>query len=690
MRIGIRSGLVIFVLATVALTSGVVHVLWWRTAQSNSRMLADTLNQQIIGEVKKELASLIASAEAAHGAIRTIFVQEVIGTREADKREFVFLSQMQAQAALSWIAFGWPDQGFFAAHKLGDKSLEMTEIPPGAGPRSRRVDTYKILPGDIEFQERHFELTSYDVTAQPWYREASLSTKPLWARVTAHPDSGRPAIAFAGRIDVDQVQQGVLAVMIDLDRMSRFLAGLTVGRSGAAFVLGQDGIAVAVPDPEADEVHGTMVRHPELLAVARQTHNQALAKASEAQKQISEARVVYDDVPYAVTVTPLGFMGWEVTTVVPESDFLGSIEDTNTRLSLALVLLIVAAVAASLLLARLFLIRPLRSIAEELGHVERFELDQVRHRPYRLSELNTLSRVTASMALGLSAFRKYIPADLVRTLIAEGIEAKPGGTVRPLTILFADIEGFTGMSERGGSAIVPLLERYIDLMSREVLAHGGTIDKFIGDAVMALWGAPASNPNHCLDACRAALACQRALAQADIIDDCGRALFVRIGVSSGDVLVGNIGSDQRLSYTAIGDAVNVASRIEGVNKVYGTRIIIGEPTRQAAGDEIWVRELDRTALDGRTVDMAIYELLGLSVPGGSPPAWVTTYEAALDLYRGGLFGDAIPIFEAVVTAKGGDKAAELMVERCRAFLSDPPPAGWNGVAPPHRVQVRSP
>ncbi len=679
MRVGIRSGLVIFVLATVALTSGIVHALWWQTAQSNSRMLADTLNQQIISEVKRELASLIASAEAAHGAIKTIFVQEVIGTREADKRESVFLSEMQAQPALSWIAFGWPDRAFFAAHKLGDKNLEMTEIPPGAGPRSRRIDTYKVLPADIEFQERHFEPTPYDVTAQPWYRQAAESSQPLWLKVTEHPSSGRPAIAFAGGIDVDQTRQGVLAVMIDLDRLSRFLAGLKVGLSGAAFVLGQDGIAVAVPDPDADEVHGTTVRKPEMLAVARQTHSRMLAKASAAQKEISEARLIYDDIPYAVTVTPLGFMGWEVTTVVPESDFLGSIEKTNLRLSMALILLILTSVGVSVLLANVLLVRPLVRIAEELGRVERFELDQVRHHFYRLSELNTLSRVSASMALGLSAFRKYIPADLVKTLIAEGIEAKPGGTVRPLTILFADIEGFTGMSERAGSAVVPILERYISVVSQEVLAHGGTIDKFIGDAVMAFWGAPGSHPTQELDACRAALACQSALERAKITDDCGKPLVVRIGISSGEVLVGNIGSEQRLSYTAIGDAVNVASRIESVNKVYGTRIIIGEPTRRGAGDGLWVRELDRTALDGRTMNMAIYELLGLADPARSPPAWAANYGSALTLYRDGLFAEAIPLFEEVIAARSGDRPSELMIGRCRTFINCPPPAGWAGV-----------
>src|SRR4030088_3831749 len=116
----------------------------------------------------------------------------------------------------------------------------------------------------------------------------------------------------------------------------------------------------------------------------------------------------------------------------------------------------------------------------------------------------------AVMAGGLAAFRKYIPADLVKTLVSEGVEPRPGGSIRNLTVMFADIAGFTGLSERLGDRIIPLLSSYLDAMSREVSTHGGTIDKFIGDAVMAFWGAPAANADHAVDACRAALACPRA------------------------------------------------------------------------------------------------------------------------------------------------------------------------------------
>ncbi len=679
MRIGVRPALTLFVLCTIALTSGLVHALWWRTAQTNSRMLATTLNQQIVGAVKKEVASLIGNAQAAHGAIRTIFVQNVIDTREADKREFVFLAQLQAQPALSWIAFGWPDGSFFAAHKLGDTELEMMEIT-AAKPAQRRVDRYKVLTGDIEFQSRSFEPTDYAVTAQPWYRQAATATEPVWLEVGHHPAGSRPAVAYAGGIDVYGARVGVLAVMIDLDRLSRFLASLSVGRTGAAFVLRPDGIAAAVPDPQADEVHGTMLRDPTLLAVARETHRDMLAKATPQDKTITEARVVYEGVAYAVTVTPLDFMGWEVTTVIPEAEFFGEIDRTNQRLTLLLVALVLAAVVVSTLVARALLARPFARIAAELGHVQRFELEAIRRHPSRLKELDDLSSVIASMATGLSAFRKYLPADLVKTLIAEGVEAKPGGTIQPLTIMFADIAGFTGLSERMGNAIVPLLARYIDLMSGEIDAHRGTIDKFIGDAVMAFWGAPAASGSRGLDACRTALACRQALARAAIVDDRGDPLRVRIGINAGNVLVGNIGSDRRLNYTAIGDAVNVASRLEGANKIYGTDILIGEATRDEAGSAILVREIDRVALYGRTEGIAIFELIGLGESGAEMPDWVTVYDAGLAAYRARRFAEAVGLYEKVVAARGVDGPAAVMIERCHAFLESPPAPDWCGTS----------
>jgi adenylate cyclase len=244
-------------------------------------------------------------------------------------------------------------------------------------------------------------------------------------------------------------------------------------------------------------------------------------------------REFVDGAAYAVSLTPLSFAGWTLATVIPEAEFLGEVEATTRQLLIGSAIVIVIAGLLSAWLARRIIAQPLTTIAGELKHVEQFELDRVKRHPSHLLEIENLSRNITDMARGLAAFRKYIPADLVKMLVGQVIHPHPGGAVRPMTVLFTDIAGFTGLSERLGDGIIPILSSYLDTMSREVNAHRGTIDKFIGDAVMAFWGAPASNPAHAVDACRAALACQRAIRMLELRDDRGRPLKIRIGINSG-------------------------------------------------------------------------------------------------------------------------------------------------------------
>src|ERR1700733_7194822 len=274
MRVGIRLALTGLVLASIVISAIGVHMLWWRTAEANSHALAATIDEQIVAAVGKELDTITTQARAAHTAIRTLFVQNVLETREADKREFVFLSQLQAQPGISWVAFGWPDGAFFAAHKLGDLGLEMMEIGKVDGVIKRRVDDYQVVVGDIEFQKRRFEDTDYKVTDQEWYKKGIQGDEPSWFEVTAFPVGLRPAIAYAGPIDVYHKRQGVLAVIIENTRLAQFLSQLSVGKSGAAFILGRDGAVVAAPDPDADEVQMQRADQP-LLPVARMALEQA-------------------------------------------------------------------------------------------------------------------------------------------------------------------------------------------------------------------------------------------------------------------------------------------------------------------------------------------------------------------------------------------------------------------------------
>ena len=675
MRIGIRLAISGLVLASIMVSAIGVHVLWWRTAEANSHALAATINEHIVSAVEKELDAITTQARAAHSAIRTLFLQNVLETREADKREFVFLSQLQSQQSISWVAFGWPDGSFFAAHKLGDLGLEMMEIARVDGVVKRRVDTYQVVVGDIQFEKRRFENTDYAVTDQEWYRTGIQADEPSWFAVTVHPVGLRPSIAYAGPIDVYQKRQGVLAVIIENTRLAQFLSQLSVGKTGAAFILGRDATVIAAPDSDADEVN--MQRSDQLLLpIAQGAIKQAGSSYDRDKKIARRVRFLAAGGAYAVTLTPLVFPGWTLATVIPEAEFLGPIETTIRHLLIGLAILILAAGILSAWLARRIIAKPLITVIDELKHVERFELDQVRRHPSRLVELENLSSAIADMAGGLAAFRKYIPADLVKMLVSEGIEPHPGGSIRTLTVLFADIAGFTGLSERLGDQIIPLLSSYLDTMSREISSHGGTIDKFIGDAVMAFWGAPATNADHAVDACRTALACQHALRASGLTDDSGRPLKVRIGINSGDMLVGNIGSEFRLNYTVIGDAVNVASRLEGANKEYGTEIIIGEETRRLAGDRLHVRELDRLMVYGRVGGLAIYELLGVAECGTKPPSWVALYDSGLAAYRARNFAGAMICFQQLLAARASDQPGRIMLERCSQFLKSPPGEDW--------------
>ncbi len=680
MRFSVGIAVSILVAVSIGVSTFIVHSLWWTTARHNSRMLAAEINGQIANTVRIEVGATLSSAEAAWAAVRTIFVQNVIATRQADKREFVFLSQLQAQPNISWIFFGWPDGNFFASHRLGDGGLEMIEIDESIRNRMLRKDRYIFIPGDIQFEERTFTETSYDPREHAWFENFMGLNSAGWIEARNLPDSNKTIYAFAGPIDVNRRRQGVLAVAIETDRLSRFLATLAPGEFGAAFILNADGKVIAVPDAKADEITPARMGEGELYEVAMISGEKLLADPQTNAPGTLTKRIVIDGVPYVVALTPLGFYGWRVATVIPEAAFLSGIDETLINLIYVFIVVVVVASGLAIWLIRRIVANPLALIAEDLGKIERFDVERIARRPSKLSELENLSAATASMAAGLSAFRKYVPTDLVRMLVAEGIKTQPGGDMKQISVLFCDVTGFTGMSEKLGPKIVQLMEPFFSAASTAIIQNGGTIDKFIGDAVMAFWGAPRKDTNHAINACRAALELVNAVDASGIEDEAGNPLRVRIGLNSGDALVGNIGSKERLNYTAIGDVVNVASRLEGANKDYGTLILIGPETKRQAADSIVVRELDTLTVSGRTEELVVYELIAMKDGSAESLAWIKLYEQGLAHYRAGRFKQAVAAFEAADQARNEDPASTAMKIRTQSLLNKPPTDHWRAAA----------
>lgn len=280
------------------------------------------------------------------------------------------------------------------------------------------------------------------------------------------------------------------------------------------------------------------------------------------------------------------------------------------------------------------------------------------------------------------AFQYYLTASVINEMLQDPSKLKLGGDKKDLSVLFSDIRGFTTVSESLiPEELVRLLNEYLTAMTDIVFKYDGLLDKYIGDAVMAVFGAPVDQPDHALRASKTALDMMSELKrlQSKWADEGRPVLNIGIGVNSGDMVVGNMGSEMRFDYTVMGDSVNLSSRLEGLNKEYGTNIIIGENTYLVVKDEMFCRELDAVRVKGKLHPVKIYELLCERKDASKFESLVTSFEEALIKYKQGLWDEAISAFQKVLEIKPDDPPSLLYITRCRELKEHPPEGTWDGV-----------
>ncbi|OGP80722.1 MAG: hypothetical protein A2Z13_10720 [Deltaproteobacteria bacterium RBG_16_64_85] len=276
-----------------------------------------------------------------------------------------------------------------------------------------------------------------------------------------------------------------------------------------------------------------------------------------------------------------------------------------------------------------------------------------------------------------NAFRQYLSPDVIEQLIAHPEFLKLGGERRTLSIFFSDLQGFTAIAEGlDPEALTGLLNEYLSAMTDIIHEEGGTLDKYVGDAIIAFWNAPLEQPDHAERAARAAVRCQAKLSELRpvIRGKIGKDLFMRIGLHTGVAVVGNMGSRNRFDYTIFGDAVNLASRLEGINKQFGTYVLASEAMRSALGDRFAPREISRVAVVGRKEPVRIFELL--------PPQEFAAREKPLSTFAKGLqefyAGRFSVALESFLATEKTDPPAAAYARKCRALI-DHPPEKWEGV-----------
>lgn len=333
---------------------------------------------------------------------------------------------------------------------------------------------------------------------------------------------------------------------------------------------------------------------------------------------------------------------------------------------LLLVYALVAQVVFTTFSRHLYLLLP------ELGGVLAFTVSAVRQTVF----------VEAKARQIRGTFQRFVSPAIVEEMLRHPEEVRLSGEKRELTILFSDIRGFTSISETlPPDKIVTLLNEYLSPMTDIVLETGGTLDKYMGDAIMAFWGAPVAQDDHARRALGAALAMQARLVEMN--REWPERGFPRlasgVGVNTGEVSVGNMGSNKLFDYTVIGDHVNLGSRLEGLTKMYGVRIIVSEYTVAKVPLGFVFRELDRVRVKGKKEPVRIYELMGAEGDAGMPRDFIQSFEYAVEMYRAGRFDQAESLFRDGLRQRPEDHTCALYLERLAALGAAPAPDGWDGV-----------
>ena len=548
---------------------------------------------------------------------------------------------------------------------------------------------------DYQVVEQTAAETEWDPRVRPWYKNTQTTPQYYWTDAYVATTSQRPVIAASYPVVDDHGDKiAVVCVNIPLENLSTFLQKQHISEHGLVFII--------------DQLH-QIVAHPDLDMLVKQdasTGELRLATFGELpQDWVQDVFTMYKATgnfqftsetageAYLVNIANVTYafdIGWKIVTIIPERDIL---QDVNRiimiSIAISLTIFFLAIIAVVIISERIT--KPIAQMASATEKIKDFELEAIQEVDSSIQEIHMMNDALLKAVSGLKSFRKYVPADLVRQLIKTGQEVEIGGESKALTIFFSDIANFTTISETLPAEDLMLhLSEYLDQLSHIIMHNHGTIDKYIGDAIMAFWGAPEPLPNHAFLACRAALRCQQTLQtlQTQWQSQGKPALHTRIGINTGEAIVGNMGSPSRMNYSVIGDMVNLTSRLEGINKLYGTGIIIGEATYREVADRMVCRWLDIVAVKGKNQGIKIYELLAESIEDVPPEtlSFCRRYEEGLAAYMQQDWAQALAIFSALRQERNpGDPSIDLFYERCCYYHDHPDslPPDWDGVTRLH-------
>ncbi|ABK43564.1 adenylate/guanylate cyclase [Magnetococcus marinus MC-1] len=543
---------------------------------------------------------------------------------------------------------------------------------------------------------------SYDPRQRPWYKKAQESTKTVKSDLYIYSFLQQPGVTFSQRFNGDG-RDGVVGMDVTLSSISRFLRQQSITQAGEVFTFNAEGALTAYPDAnkamvsKLDPVSGQTKLQPAQLSdlnnpLIEAVHRQFKSRFTGHGPMNSHTfMVTVGGVQHLGTLSPVASRfgnGEYLALTAPLKHFVEPIEEVLHQSLLISLAIVLAMLPLSYWIA-LRIARSIKALTEEAKRIGRFELDGPVHVVSNIDEIHTLATAIGAMKATLNTFGRYAPKALVRQLMANHAEVALGGKRQPLTLMFTDVKEFTNMAEgMPPEALMRKVSAYFEVLGGAVLAQEGTIDKFIGDALMAFWNAPNEVADHTFKGCLAALESKHRMQELNQTwQTQGQAIMVtRFGLHADDMVVGNVGSSDRMDYTVMGAAVNLTARLEGLNKYYGTTILVSESVKIACQERILVRSVDRVMAKGTSIPVKVYELLGLV---GEGPDYLQVsaaqiercqrWEIAKARYLEQDWKGAIEQFSALAAEDSTDELAQIYIKRCGQYTQEPPPVAWDGV-----------
>ena len=653
----------LFVVITLAIIS-IRSVMFYNEITTTSSVMMRYVSDSVL----RQLTNAVKPLEHAGIFSANLLQSGVLTDSETQLVPYTY-NQVKSMPLVRGAYWGDEQGNFVYSRRNPDDSIESDIMSRNTKPPIY-LQIFRDKQGNI-IRKQYSKDFSYDNRTRPWYQMAKKARKSIWTDVyTFYPTEGLGISTATPVFAADGSVRGVFGVDVSLDELTQFISEQKVSPNGYSFIITRDENLIAYPHREPFTLASERSQY---LLNVHKVELPFIDNAMDTYKKTGKFSqiVQYNGRNYIITFEPvfaLSPQNWLIGVVTPTSDLVGFLNRMNFyTVVISLVLLTLGIIIVLNLVSRI--VSPIHLLLREIDNIRHFELEGNLSIISRIKEVVQLKNAVRAMKRGLKQFETYVPKTLVRQLIESGKEIRAGGERKELVVLFSDIQNFTSISERmNPNQLMEHVCEYFEVLSHIILEDRGTIDKYIGDSIMAFWGAPLTEAEPWYLAAHAGLKIQEKMQELN--EKWKREgkprMDTRIGIHMGDAVVGNLGSSERLNYTAIGDTVNITSRLEHVNKRYKTKIIVSEAVYKLIKDKFVLRLVDSVVIKGRTEAISIYELLGddRAKMKFDVAAYEVEFARGFTAYKLKEWDEAEMYFRRCIEIYPEDSLAPLFIARC--------------------------